>query len=63
MRWFDKARAKWRSAGGYVEDVAVDRSIEWEGKYPPETVDSETFDYAAEDAVIEGSGCIARQPF
>lgn len=41
---------------GYAEEVPFDealrRTIEWERANPPETVDPEQFDYAAEDAIL-----------
>jgi nucleoside-diphosphate-sugar epimerase len=41
---------------GYVEPVTPDealrRTVEWERANPPETIDPQQFDYAAEDAVL-----------
>jgi nucleoside-diphosphate-sugar epimerase len=47
---------------GYSEGVSFDealrRTIEWERAHPPEKVDPEQFDYAAEDATLTKSGSI-----
>ncbi|MDP9366221.1 MAG: NAD-dependent epimerase/dehydratase family protein [Chloroflexota bacterium] len=45
---------------GYAEPVPrpewLRRTVEWERAHPPETFDPAEFDYAAEDAVLAGSG-------
>jgi nucleoside-diphosphate-sugar epimerase len=47
---------------GYAEEVSFDealrQTIEWERAHPPEKVDPEQFDYAAEDARLTKSGSI-----
>jgi nucleoside-diphosphate-sugar epimerase len=47
-----------RSELGYAEitsfEEALRRTIEWELKNPPETLDPDQFDYAAEDAALPG---------
>jgi nucleoside-diphosphate-sugar epimerase len=35
-------------------EVAMERTVEWEGANPPEKIDEAEFDYAAEDAVVAG---------
>jgi hypothetical protein len=41
---------------GYVElvppDEAFRRTAEWERTHPPQEIDPQSFDYAAEDAVL-----------
>ena len=49
-----------RAELGYEEPIALDealrRTIEWERANPPEQVDPNRFDYAAEDAVLQALG-------
>jgi len=56
---YDVDSGRIRRELGYVEVVAFDealrRTIEWERAHPPEKVDPEQFNYAAEDEAMKGN--------